>query len=241
MSEKTQSITTKIRHIWPTLLLEGLAVLLGVLLAFWVDSLGQDYEEQQRVKQHLKALKSELALNITQLEENIERNKTEVAGIEKGFKSTILPPEGVSPGAAEVLEIIRLIGPLVSIPIQRSAMDDILSSGGLILIKNEDIRLAILNYERTMELEYSRQLNGVDFWNNRLSPYYFEYANLSGFLVADDLGLSSPDPDIDRFVHSRQFSNLMAERRALIIRLQRVREELKQQALELSALIEPET
>ena len=237
----TEQVTViqKLRQIWRTLLLEGLAVLLGVLLAFWVDSLGQDYEERQKANQFLSSLQSELELTIKQLDDLISQGREQVKVIQTGLKTTILPPDGVNPTAEDLRELIIEIGPNIAIPYQRAALDDILGSGGLLIIEDEEIRLAILTYSRLIDSEHSHQQNAIAFWNDRLSPYYFKYANISGFIIADDLELKSPEPEMERFVRNRHFSNLIAERAALTRRLTAIRKELQAQAKPLSELIQP--
>ena len=221
-------IDMKARKAWPKVLLEGLAVLLGVLLAFWVESIGQDREDQQRADRYLSAFATELGATATRVDSLIAAGGDELAVIDSFFVTVVLPGAGATPTTEDVTGMIETVAPYWTQPYQRAALDDLLSSGVLPLVEDESVRQGILNYSRLLESEASVQENAVAFWNDHLSPYYFEHASLSGFLVADRLGLHSPSPSTEAFVNSREFANLLGERRAIVNRLTGTRIRLKE-------------
>jgi hypothetical protein len=227
----------KARIAYPKILLEGLAVLVGVLLAFWVESIGQVREDRQRAEQYLSAFATELEATSMRVDSLIEVGEEELADIDTFFAAVVLPPAGVTPSIEDVTLMISTIAPYWMHPYQRAALDDLLSSGGLPLVEDESVRQGILSYSRLLESEASVQQNAVAFWNDHLSPYYFEHASLSGFLVTDRLGLDSPPPSIEAFVDSREFANLLGERRAIVNRLRGTRIRLKEHIAGLGRLL----
>jgi hypothetical protein len=191
-----------------TLSLEGLAVLAGVLLAFSVESYGESRDDQERVARMLVALDAELDVNADRLSSRIRADEEELNTIDSLFAAVVLPAEGVTPSVVDVTRAIERIGPKV---------------GGLTLVEDQGIRQSILEYSRMLSHETAAQENGVDFWNDHLSPYYFEYGSLGRFLAADRLGLDAPPPVSGAFVRSRHFANLLGERRAIVNRLKNAR------------------
>ena len=220
-----------------SLVLDGLAVLAGVLLAFSVESWGQSRDDQARVQRMLAALEAELGVVGLELATRIESDETELAQIDTLFATVILPDGSVEPSAEDVSVMIESIGPRVIEPYQTGALDDLLISGGLTLVGDQQLRQGILEYSRSLRLEESRQENGVDFWNDHLSPYYFRYGDLGQFLVADPLGLQGPPPVTDAFVGAREFANLLGERRAITNRLRAARLGLQAQIDSLTRLL----
>lgn len=211
------------------ILLEGLAVLAGVLLAFSVESYGQAREDRERVARMLSALESELDVNARRLDARIEADEDEITDIDSLFVAVILPAAGITPSIEDVTEAIVRMGPKVIEPYQTGALDDVLLSGGLNLIEDQRVRQGVLEYSRVLENEAAAQENGVDFWNDHLSPYYFEFGNLGQFLAGDRLGLEAPPPVREAFVRSRHFANLVGERRAILNRLRLARVDLRAQ------------
>lgn len=212
-----------------SLFLQGLAVLAGVLLAFAVDSFGQTRDDRERAARMLTALDSELGVNAVRLDSLIERAEEDLGDIDSIFAAVILPPTGITPSVEDVSGAIFANGPIVTQPYQTGALDDLLLSGGLTLVEEQPVRQTILEYSRLLSREAAAQDNAVSFWNDHFSPYIFEYANISRFLVADRLALTAPPPVLEAFVHSRQFSNLLGERRAILNRLRSARLNLRAQ------------
>ena len=219
------------------LVLQGLAVLAGVLLAFTVESYGQVRDDRARAARMLVALDAELDVTASTLASRIERDEGELNLIDSFFVAVVLPAAEVSPSIDDVAGLVEEIGPKVTVPYQTGALDDLLLSGGLILVEDQSVRQGILEYSRSLTQEAAAQENGVLFWNDHLSPYYFEFGNLGHFLAADRLGLEAPPPVMEAFVRSREFANLLGERRATVNRLRQARVRLLAQIEALGPLL----
>ena len=220
-----------------SLLLEGIAVLAGVLLAFSVESYGQARDDRNRAARMLAALDGELEVNANRLTMRTEADEEELNDIDSLFVYVVLPAAGVTPSLDDLTEAIERVGPKVLQPYQTGALDDFLLSGGLTLVEDQRVRQGVLDYARQLDLEAAAQENGVDFWNDHLSPYYFQHGNLGRFLAAEDLGLDAPPPVYEAFVRSRQFANLLGERRATVNRLMLARVDLAAQIDSLRLLL----
>lgn len=229
---------SKIRTSWPTLLVEGLAVLVGVLLAFWVESLGQARSDQQKVEAHLRALDSELARNSELVERRIESGRRSVAATEHYLATVVLPGADVDPDAIAVTGMLEGLGPPALLEFQRGALDDILSGGGLPLVTSDSIRTGVLTYARLLADEASTQQAAGRFWSDQIGPYLLEHGSILTFMsMGEELALDALPPEVGAFVRSRHFSNLLAERRYFELRLLLRRDRLKAQMDRLSALL----
>ena len=229
---------SNIRRSWSSLVLEGLAVLVGVLLAFWVESLGQSRSDRQRAEAHLEALSSELLLNLELIDRRIQSGNEFVAASEHYLGTVVLPGEELNPDRDAVTEMIERMGPPQILEYQSGALDDLLSGGGLPLVTDETVRQGVLTYARLLADEAGTQQAAEHFWSEQLGPYYFQYGSLLGFMpIADSLGLEARPPVVEAFVRSRHFSNLLAERRQFERRLLNRRVRLKAHMDSLSSLI----
>jgi hypothetical protein len=226
------------RPSWSRLVLEGVAVLLGVLAAFWVESVGQAHADRQKAEAHLDALRSELSVNQQILEERIGRGRRMVDTIEHYLATVVLPEAGASPSREDVTDMLNVTGPPRLVEYQRGAIDDLLAGGGLPILEDERVRQEVLTYARLLADEADAQQSMHRFWSDQVGPYYFEYGSLLDFMpIGDSLNLNAHPPVIEAFVRSRKFSNLMAERRQFEVRLLTRRTRLEAQVDSLGALI----
>jgi len=191
-------------------LLEGLAVLLGVLVAFSVESWGADLDEARLGASYQAALESELAANLERAQQRLEDTD---ARLERSgsYLRTVIHADPSTVSEDQVNQMLLGLGPFRVSAFQRAALDDILNSGGLVVLRSDEIRRGILTYSRFLDQEALSQQFASDFWENHMSPYYFEHGGLSEFF-ASDLPDLDERADLRAFVGSRRYSNLILER-----------------------------
>ena len=225
------SVTGTLRDRWAGLLLEGMAVLGGVLLAFGVESYGVQRQERAAESAYLAALELELGVNSGMVDERIAVSEERIADAARYLLEVVHATDDGGVDATEVNQMLRDVGPFRITRYQRGALDDLLASGGLELIRSEKIRRAILVYSRVLEQEGSRQEAALDFWERQMSPYYYEHASFYDFLAWEELGGRplADNVDIGAFSGARAYSNLLIERRVRDRSLLRAREALAEQ------------
>ena len=216
---------------WTGLLLEGLAVLIGVLLAFGVEAYGVHRQDRASEAAYIAALELELGANAQIVDDGLASTEERLAEASHYLLEVVHAPDDGRISAPEVNQILRDISPFRATSYQRGALDDLLASGGLELVRSEDTRRAVLVYARVLEQEGIRQQAALDFWERQMSPYYYEHASFYDFLGwAERGGRPLPDAlDIGAFVGARAYSNLLIERRVRDTNLRRAREALAAQ------------
>ena len=200
---------------WKSAIVDGLAVLLGILVAFAIDAAWETRQERARLDAYLVSLADELDANRGALEADLERRRAHIDRLE-GYIVQL-----GTPGAAVSQEALRImagdLAPLRQRPMQRAAFDDLVA-GGLQLIDDGRIRRLILEYGRTMEADAVRQRIAEEWFDRRANPYDELNHDLVGMRSAaygetwagrDDLRF---EIDPGAFVGNRRYANLLAAR-----------------------------
>ncbi|HSM07260.1 MAG TPA: hypothetical protein VK858_21715 [Longimicrobiales bacterium] len=229
-----------LRRKWRELLLEGLAVLFGVLLALAADSWANGQDAARVEAAYLVALREELLANSELVAAQLERTRTRVEEGRTYLAEVVHTRPGDQIGTDEVNGMLLQVGPYRRMSYQRGALDDLLTAGGMELVRSEEIRREILRYARLLEQESVRQEAALDFWEDQMSPYYYEHASLAGFLPwAGELGTPpAEDLDVSAFAGSTRYSNLLIERIVRDQTLGDATEELGDNILELASRLE---
>ena len=229
-----------LRRKWRELILEGLAVLFGVLLALAADSWADGHDAARVEAAYLVALREELLANSDLVAAQLERTRTRLEEGEMFLAEVVHTRPGDGIGPDEVNEMLLEVGPYRRRSYQRGALDDLLTAGGMELVRSDEIRREILRYARLLEQESVSQEAAFDFWENQMSPYYYEHASLAGFLPwARELGTPPiEDVDLSAFAGSTKYSNLLIERVVRDRTLEGAAEELRDHILQLASRLE---
>ncbi|MDX1388128.1 MAG: hypothetical protein R3344_03010 [Acidobacteriota bacterium] len=200
---------------WRSALLEGIAVLLGILLAFAIDAAWDTHQGRQRVQAYLASLRSELEANRSLIESNLEFLQDEIAETRAYLVDVVADPRG--PVSQDSIRgMVAAMGPLRNTPLQRAAFDD-LASGELQSIEDGEIRRLILEYGRAMDFDAVRQQTAQNWFDTRAQPYDEAEADLVGMSAIYHEGWAGRtdvrfEIDPAAFVRNRRYGNLLAAR-----------------------------
>ena len=214
---------------WRKVSLEGVAVILGILIAFGIDAAWDARQESRRVAAYLVSLDDELAENATQIRVHLDS----LAATRARTEQYIVALAARSDDAALIDSIPAMVRdmPLADErPLSRSAFDDLIS-GGLQLIDDASIRRAILRYGQLLEFNERRMDATEQWWETRFGPFDERYGDLvgmgslynEGWLGRRDLAVGV---DESAFVGNRQYTNLLAARFYRLGMVESVRDEL---------------
>ena len=222
---------TTIRERWRELLVEGGAVLVGVLLAFAVDSFGEDLFDRRAEKAYLVALADEIRANDELLRNLANRSRSRIERVEGYLTVVVHTSSSGDESVAAVNEMLAEVGPFRVDTFQQGALDDLLTSGGIELVRSDELRRAILSYAQLIEQEMVRQEAALRFWEDHMAPYYYEHASFFDFMTWLDVpGESIAGAlNVDAFRRSHKYSNLLIERRVRDLSLLQTRDALAEQ------------
>lgn len=190
-------------------LIEAAAVLLGVLGAFAIDAWWDRSQEAARADAYLEALAPELAGNDASLgtylgyhAEELERADTFLT------RASVEPPVP----SDSLLVYLGIFGPPRRVPLETSALADILGSGGLSTIRDESLRRAIGRYERVLTDLRNSELQAAEFWRDQMFPFHVQHFDLRLGGLGSDAEMRAEAVPAEPFL-SREYANLLLARR----------------------------
>jgi len=141
---------------WARIVVEGVAVVLSILLAFGIDAAWDARQLHAKEVEYLTALRVEMGLAADELAEDHSRRDQWVAwsdSIQSQIERRTVPDSAVNVWVQQVgMYMTRFFPP-------SSVLNDLVSSGSLAVITSQDVRFALLTYDRGRE-----RLNYLEDW-----------------------------------------------------------------------------
>ncbi len=211
---------------WRGPALDGLAVLVAILIAFGIDALWQESSERATEDELLIALDGELADARQGLTAHLEDLKLEISLNAEVLQALSAPQSrDITDDSLVASSLGRRAPPSLYYP-PRAALDDLTSSGGIVLVQSNPLRRAIASYERSLALDRQIQDLLLDLWLVHLAPYLYEHSTLSvstEVVEGIDSALALTRPaliDRNAYLGSRTYQNLVSAR---VLRIRDVR------------------
>jgi hypothetical protein len=202
---------------WKRLSIEGAAIIASILFAFAIDTWWEDRKNREDEGRYLVSLRQEFADSLDLSTENEKMRRRVVAAHE----SLIAQIQGAN--RAPERDLYLWIS-LVSYPLQyyppRAVFNDITASGGTLLIRSAELRIALAEFEQGIRyLEKYDHLSWV-VWEQRLQPFLEgripRVERLRQGLARDrgdvPFGQSPHTADFDGVFADPNFEDMIAER-----------------------------
>lgn len=193
---------------------EALLIVLGVLLALG----GQAWWEARVERDTVGEYVDNLLLEVNENEANLRRLVKERENYIKaatGLLHEMRKNQSIA-SASSIREQISILVWYDEFSPATSALDDLVGSGGLRMLENSDLRLAILRYAQSIEDHNSVQADQVNFFFESFAPY------LSKTVPLLELRYTRKIPDLPTesvfefdpitLIDSMEFENLIVRR-----------------------------
>jgi hypothetical protein len=192
---------------------------MGILIAFGIDAAWDERQDGEREATYLSALSAELSENEQIFEGYLGKLESELAGDGEAIQTLVFANRSVT--SAEILDwTTRSQASFIRLP-ERAALDDILSSGGIAFVDDPETRRLISKYAQRLERQLLAQEDLVSHWSDRMSKYFEVHASMYDMVGVVDwypqdsllpTREGSFDFDVEAFVGSREFANLLVHR-----------------------------
>ena len=202
----------RLRNIeWYRLGIEAAAIVVSILLAFWIDAWWDLRGQNEEARAYLAALETELLENRRIIDEDLEDLRSWVAD-SRSFLEDVVSPSA-EPSGEQVKRMVWETGPLETTPLLTAALEDLKSSGGLPAIESAELRRAIADYDSKLDRDASF-LDEVRFYFREYILQYHiqhssfteseweEYAEVEEYLVSFEF-------DTGAFAANRTYANLL--------------------------------
>ena len=221
---------------WRAAVLDGFAVLVGILIAFSVDAWWDLRSQDEQARAYLEALQTELIENRKIIEDDLASLRRWVAAT-RTFLEDVVSPEA-EPSYEQVRWMVWEIGPDQTTPLLRAAVDDLKSSGGLQAIKSAEVRRAIAEYVRKLDRDASELEDVRNNFREYTLQYHIQHGSFTefdweGYAEADKTMISF-ELDKEAFAANRTYANLLIVR---ILNYSNLRETHKEVQTQIDRLL----
>ncbi len=148
---------------WPTITVEGGAIIVSILLAFSIQAWWDERQDRQSEIDYLIALQKDFSETRESLENQVDRvvalfdQVDQVLSVIADTKTTNLPD-----AFSEMVGQAYLIPRPVSVT---STYEDMVNSGSLSLLRNEDLRVAMAEFMSILKIvEFHSNMNVQTYW-----------------------------------------------------------------------------
>jgi hypothetical protein len=242
-----------IRLNWKRLLGEFVVIVVGILMALWVDELRQDRVNAGLEVEYLESLVTDLEADLAQFEQTEAwMRRSEAAA------ATVLALYAGSPPTENVANLVAAVetaGWQNSPYITRNTIDDLRSTGNLRLLRDPALRRAIASYYATVEnvsvpladmrdriwAQYDARVANVLGPGERLGVLQFWPESFGHGITSDALAAAEPLPVEELIAALRAFPELETAAGEVLYQTINSRaglEGLRRAALELKAKLE---
>ncbi len=228
---------------WKRALLDGLAVLAAILLAFGIDAWWDSRNDAIRGEEYREALVREVELNRALLEAQGSAIESNVEHIDRIFREVVHAPGAVEEDALMEVVLGDGLGPFTVARPQQGAVMDILASAGLGYLEDPGTRRLLAVYRQSLDVNVEWQQAIQSHWEDAVARYLGAHLGLpdllSGDFGAPAMKLGGFPVDRQAFVRNRDFANLLTHRAFLLANLRSSREDLLGTLEEARRALEP--
>jgi len=193
---------------------EIILVVIGILIALQVNNWNEEKKNAKNLRTALRALQTEIQENKSYLDSEIKNIESDLNDLEY-YINLINTPEPKTLGDTVVGNLIKRIGLFTFLPLRENAYTNLIGSGLINQVKNDSLKLLIIDIERGYQL-YEKYQNRVNtLWENKLKPYYLEHSDI---LTIRDTLYKKKAPnryftaDLSAFINNREFINILTIR-----------------------------
>ena len=197
---------------WARLAVEGFVIIGSILIAFSIDAWWEERLEREDEQRYLASLHQEFTESlkiVIQVEANRERT----------FASTKALIEQVQGATRVTDESLFFDLSLLSIPLSfmppRAVLDDLVSSGGTLLIRSDNLRIALAQYSAGLKYSDRSSDQAWTVWEERIQPFLegrvprVDRLRYGAFSM--DRGIKLEDFPFKHSVNETNFDNVLAD------------------------------
>ncbi len=201
------------------LLLEAVAIVASILVAFAIDSAWDEYQEDKQRQYALGALRSDFERTHAGASSTAQFHKDEVARLQRLIELTSQPAQRVD--QKEFVKLVQTAHSFSTFLPPTGAMDSLVGSGDLNVLLEPELRAMLARFEKILESMHRTQQWGLIFVNEQLTPFLSKKVPLAvfGFGRGDvrvGSGVTYSDAEVktyaEELLDSLEFQNLVHTR-----------------------------
>ncbi|MEP0200801.1 MAG: hypothetical protein ABJ084_00015 [Halioglobus sp.] len=186
-------------------LLEGLAIVVSILIAFGIDAWWEDIQERDLASEYMCALRAEIDLTVRELSNDLES----LIEIEEVLQPYL---QDAPLDSFELQSMLRTAIYVPNIAPPRAVQDELIETGGNRLSGIEDLSNDLMSLRQMMRKNQINEASQRNFVQNRFIPVLSDLLPLDGVLgPAESEGFSDAN-SLNAVQASKEFRNIILER-----------------------------
>ncbi len=154
-------------------------VVIGILIALQINNWNTQRQKDKEEQKILKVLKSEFNYNKNELHRNIEK-ATRLKDREDSLLTLFqLPIEQMDPKTINIRSLIGGMGAYSTYDPSNGALNNLMGSGELNLIKNDSLRLLLSRWFGELQDTKEDEVRIMDFGDTYLTPFIIDFHNFN--------------------------------------------------------------
>ena len=212
----------------PSILTEGIVIVLSILLAFAIDAYWDERKEQVSELRLIKQIEKELTLYQKLLNQADARMEANFKHIDR-LLEVIHGQTDIEPTEAEAA--IAYIQRRYLLADATATFSSLISDESFGLLSDENLKNALSNIIAFISLVNQFELEETEFINNDYAPFIRQYIDRysikSDGIWLKDTSTSRFSSDLEPLFASREFSNLLVERKTKGMLVHMFREQIR--------------
>lgn len=152
-------------------------VVIGILIALQINNWNTQQQKDKEEQKILKVLKSEVNYNKNELHRNIEK-ATRLKEREDSLLALFqIPIEQIDPNSINIRSLIGGMGAYSTYDPSNGALNNLMGSGELNLIKNDSLRLLLSRWFGELQDIKEDEVRIIDYGDTYLTPFIIEFYN----------------------------------------------------------------
>jgi hypothetical protein len=154
---------------------EILLVVIGILIALQINNWNEKRKESANELKFLSELKSDFLFSQNDLNKNITKATHLAHNCDSLLALFRLPKDEVEPG--RFFTYVRKLGGYSTFNPSNGALNNLISSGNLNIIKNDSLRTHLARWSGILEDVKEDEKRLIEFGDNRMNPIRLQYLN----------------------------------------------------------------
>ena len=154
---------------------EIVLVVIGILIALSINNWNENRKETDFEQKILKELNSDFFYNKSELNKNVIKATTLAQNSDSLLALFNLPKDEINP--SKFFKYMRKLGGYSTFNPSNGALNTLISSGKLYIIKNDSLRKHLARWTGMLEDVKEDEKRLIDFGDTRMNPIRLEYLN----------------------------------------------------------------
>ncbi len=155
---------------------EIVLVVIGILIALSINNWNEYRKETNFEQKILRELKSDFVYNESELNSNIIKSSKLASNGDSLLNLFKLPKDEVNP--IDFFKYTRSLGGYSTFSPSNGALNALISSGNLYIIKNDSLRMYLSRWSGMLEDAREDEIRLIEFGDTHMDPFRLEYSNL---------------------------------------------------------------